>query len=141
MKPCPYLAYYSGQAGSGIGATVFKGSPYQRGHGVGSFFSGLFRSIMPLIRRGVGTVGKEALRTGVNILGDLQEKRPIKEIFKTRISEAGGNLKRKAENKIDTILTGSGYKKKRKAAKRIQSHTPRARAKNTKKKRLGDIFD
>ncbi|XP_031353789.1 uncharacterized protein F54H12.2-like [Photinus pyralis] len=55
-------------------------------------------------------VGKEALRTGTNVLGDIIEDRPIKEAFQDRIHEAGRNLKRKADEKIDTLMQGSGYK-------------------------------
>ncbi|XP_031355183.1 uncharacterized protein F54H12.2-like [Photinus pyralis] len=55
-------------------------------------------------------VGKEALRTGTNVLGDIIEDKPIKEAFQDRIHEAGRNLKRKADEKIDTLMQGSGYK-------------------------------
>lgn len=33
---CPYHHYYSAQAGSGI-CIIYKGAPYQRGHGIASF--------------------------------------------------------------------------------------------------------
>lgn len=140
MKTCPYQAYYNLQAGSGVGSTVFRGAAYQRGHGLGSFFSSLFRSVVPIIRKGAGAIGREALRTGVNFLGDLSENRPVKESFQQRISEAGGNLKRKAESKIDTLMTGSGYKKKRTTNKRNHFRSQSRREKN-KSKRALDIFD
>lgn len=44
----PYLAYYKNQLGSGV-SVVYKGAPYQRGHGIGSFLGGLFRTITPLL--------------------------------------------------------------------------------------------
>lgn len=137
MRPCPYQAYFNLQAGSGVGSVVYRGSPYQRGHGLGSFFSGLFRSILPIIRKGAGAVGKEAVKTGIDFLGDLSQNRPVKESFRNRISEAGANLKRKAESKIDT-LTGSGYKKRRTALKRNHSQKVAKRVKNKGRK---DIFD
>ena len=46
-------------------------SPHQRGSGIGSFFGGLFRSILPIFTRGAKAVSKEAWRTGINILSDF----------------------------------------------------------------------
>uniref|UniRef100_A0A1Y1LXK6 Uncharacterized protein n=1 Tax=Photinus pyralis TaxID=7054 RepID=A0A1Y1LXK6_PHOPY len=107
---CPYQQYYVNQAGSGIG-TIYRGSPYQRGHGIGSWLGGVFRSILPLFKSGMRAVGKEALRTGANVLGDIIEEKPIKAAFQERVQEAGRNLKRKADDKIDTLMHGSGYKR------------------------------
>lgn len=140
MKTCPYQQYYNLQAGSGI-STIYRGSQYQRGHGIGSFFGSLFRNILPLIRKGVGAVGREALKTGINFLGDLSENQPPKESFKKRIQEAGVNLKRKAEDKIEKLMNGSGYKKKRVVVKRIHSAISRGSVKNKKRSRQPDIFD
>lgn len=110
---CPYQQYYANQAGSGIGA-IYRGAPYQRGHGIGSFLGGIFRSILPLFKTGARAVGKEALRTGSNFLGDLVENRSAKEAFRDRLQQAGVNLKRKADEKIDSLMVGSGYKRQRK---------------------------
>jgi hypothetical protein len=109
----PYLAYYKHQLGSGV-SVVYKGSPYQRGHGIGSFLGGLFRTITPLLRSGVKTVGKEALMSGVNVLKDVINAVPPDQALSSRVKEFTGNLKRKADEKIDrVIMGGSGYKKKR----------------------------
>lgn len=111
---CPYEHYYSHQAGSGIGV-IYKGVPYQRGHGIGSFLGGLFRSVLPLLSSGARVIGKEALNTGVGLLSDMVSSRPIEESIKSRLKEASSNLKRKADNKIDRInMSGSGYITKRK---------------------------
>jgi hypothetical protein len=41
MSPlCPYHQYYIWQAGNGIGGAIYKGSVYQRGHGLGSVTDG-----------------------------------------------------------------------------------------------------
>lgn len=109
---CPYQQYYTQQAGSGIGA-IYRGAPYQRGHGIGSFLGGIFRSILPLFKSGARVIGQEALRTGSNFLGDLVENRSAKEAFRDRLQEAGKNLKRKADNKITSLMGGSGYKRQR----------------------------
>lgn len=111
---CPYEHYYSHQAGSGIGV-IYKGVPYQRGHGIGSFLGGLFRCVFPLLSSGARAVGKEALNAGVGLLSDMVASRPMEESVKSRLKEAGSNLKRKADAKIDRInMSGSGYITKRK---------------------------
>lgn len=110
---CPYEHYYTHQAGSGIGV-IYKGAPYQRGHGIGSFLGGLFRSVLPLFSSGAKAIGKEALSTGVGLLSDMVSARPMEESIKARLKEASSNLKRKADNKIDNIMSGSGYITKRK---------------------------
>lgn len=109
-----YEAYYDdlqsgGNRGGGI-PRVFIGSPYQRGHGIGSFLGGLFRKILPYLSRGARVVGKEALRAGLNVIEDVENNTPMKEALKTRLKESRGNLKRKAEEKINSLMTGSGYK-------------------------------
>lgn len=100
--------------GSGVGK-IFIGAPHQRGHGgIGSFLAGLFRRVLPLLSRGAKAVGKEALRTGMNIVSDVTtQNTPIKEAFRNRVKESGENLKRKAEEKLDKLMEGSGYKKRR----------------------------
>lgn len=140
---CPYEHYYSHQAGSGIGV-IYKGAPYQRGHGIGSFLGGLFRCVLPLLSSGAKAVGKEALSAGVGLLSDLASARPMEDSIKSRLKEASTNLKRKAVNKIDSInMSGSGYKTKR---KRLSTITPLITAKVKAAKiiknkiRLKDIF-
>jgi hypothetical protein len=50
---------------------VFAGRRYHRGHGLGSIFGGLFKAAMPLLKKGAETLGREALKTGINITGDV----------------------------------------------------------------------
>ena len=104
------------QTGSG-GIVVYRGSPYQRGHGIGTFLKGLFRASLPLLKRGARAVGKELLHSGVNFMEDLDHDMPPGEGFSARMKEARSNLKRKA---IDTLLKGKGYKRK-KRRKTVQS--------------------
>lgn len=117
-----YETCFNSQFGSGGGGgysrgigQIFIGSPYQRGHGgIGSFLAGLFRKVLPLLSHGAKAVGKEALCTGVNIVSDVATKNtPIKESFRKRMKESGENLKRKAEDKLDKLMEGSGYKRRR----------------------------
>jgi len=106
----PYLRYYANQAGSGVG-TVYKGIGYQRGHGIGSFLGGLFRTASPIIK----AVGKEALKSGIGLLGDVVYATPPREAFKNRAKEFTSGLKRRADSGIDKMMSGSGYKRRRQA--------------------------
>jgi hypothetical protein len=70
----------------------------QRGNGIGSFFRGLFRFVKPLLYSGARAVGKEALKTGSNIITDTLTKepeQPVGNIFKNRFVEAKDNLEQK----------------------------------------------
>ncbi|KAL6418948.1 hypothetical protein ACFW04_014159 [Cataglyphis niger] len=97
-----------GSWGGGI-QRVFVGSLYQRGHGIGSFLGGLFRRVLPYLSRGVRAVGKEALRAGVNIIDDVENNMPFK-VAKHRFEESRNNLKRKAKEKISSLMKVLGYK-------------------------------
>ncbi|CAB0044380.1 unnamed protein product [Trichogramma brassicae] len=100
-----------GQGDSGIGS-IYAGSRYQRGHGgIGCFLAGLFRRVLPVLRSGAKFLGKETLRTGLNIANDMSSQNiPFKESFRSRVKETGESLKRRAEEKLDTLMAGSGYK-------------------------------
>ena len=59
VSPAEY-ADYLGTRQRGRGLPVFKGSPFQRGHGFGGILSSLFRLAMPL--------GRAAIKTGIRAL-------------------------------------------------------------------------
>ena len=113
-----YKNYFDHQLGgsnaisSGINR-VYVGSSYQRGHGIGKFLGGLFRKALPLLSRGTKAIGREALRTGINVLSDIAQAVPLKESVHRRAKESGGNLKRKIEEKFDAYMEGDGYNPKR----------------------------
>lgn len=106
-----YNEYYELQSGGGGGISrVFAGSRYQRGHGIGSFLGGLFRRVFPYLASGARAIGKEALRAGVKILDDVSDNKiPLKEAVKNRVVESRDNLKRRAKEKIVSLMQGSGY--------------------------------
>lgn len=140
---CPYEHYYKHQAGTGVGV-IYKGALHQRGHGIGSFLGGLFRSVLPLLSSGAKAIGKEALNAGVGLLKDMAATKPMEESIKNRFKEASSNLKRKADSKIDSLMSGSGYKS-RKLALRTIIHSKTSKRNNTKKSKknknkINDIF-
>ena len=69
----------------------------QRGNGIGFFFRGLFRFVKALLYSDAKAVGKEALKTGSNIITDILNKdpeQPVGNIFRNRFKETKGNLKK-----------------------------------------------
>lgn len=121
----PYLSYYSEQAGDGI--SHFSGLKYQKGHGIGSFFGRLFKS---LILPSAKYLGKKALKTGVDIGSDVLEGQSFKESAKKRVNEILDKINQK----------GRGYKKRQKKQPNTDSTTMarsrRVRRKTYKKKRV-----
>ena len=101
----------------------------QRGSGIGSFFRGLFRFVKPLLYSGAEAVGKEALKTGSDIITDILNKdpeQPVGDIFNYRFGEAKNNLQEKIK-----MLTGSGLGLKRKRKlKKAQSQSKRRKVKD-----------
>jgi len=58
----------------------------------------LLRCVKPLLYSGAKAVGKEALKTGSNIITDMlhkEPKQPVGDIFKNPFIEANDNLEQK----------------------------------------------
>ena len=85
-----YDDYYARQVGGAL--PYFTGARVQRGHGFGSLFSGLLRTVAPLIKRGAVALGKRALATGAQIAGDVVAGKNVKKAAKRRATAAGRNL-------------------------------------------------
>ena len=94
------VQYYLHQADrgshSGIGPIYSVPHFVERGHGIGSFLSGLFRLVRPVLWSVVKAVGRETLRTGGKILSDLadnnsSEVKPCHIIAK-HVSDSSHNL-------------------------------------------------
>ena len=146
----PYLRYYLDQQGHGM--TVFRGSPWQIGHGqmgygLGGLFRSVARAVMPMVKSGAKTLGNIALKSGANFVGDVLAGKNVKEAAKARTLEAANVAKRKAVNKLMN-QTGSGKRGSKQAAKKTakkrKAFTSTARNKQTKKRRTTfvskDIF-
>jgi hypothetical protein len=126
-----YTGYYVNQSGGGgeIGPVYRASFRMQRGNGIGSFFRGLFRFVKPLLYSGTKAVGKEALKTGSNVITDNLNKeteQPVGNIFKNRFGETKDNLEQKIKN---MTRSGLGLKRKRKV-KKAQSQSKRRKVKD-----------
>ena len=85
-----YDDYYAQQVGGAL--PYFAGARVQRGHGFGSLFGGLLRSVAPLIKRGTLALGYRALKTGAQIAGDILSGENIRTAAKRRTKTAGRDL-------------------------------------------------
>ena len=97
-QPKAYHDYYLHQAGKGY--PVYAGRRYQRGDGLGSIFGGLIRAAAPLLKRGAKTLGRQALKTGLNIVGDVAEGKNFKQSAKSRLKSTGQALLQKAVRNV-----------------------------------------
>ena len=126
-----YERYYRNQYGNGL--PVFYGARMQKGHGLGSIFGGLFRSVFPFIKKFAPIVSRKALQIGVRITSDVADGQSLKDAAKTRIFGA-------IEEGINKIIphtdgqSGSGSRRKR-----FRRHRPSHRGQSKKKRKL-DIF-
>ena len=76
-----YEQYYANQCGNGM--NVFRGARGQRGHGLGSMLSGLFRSALPMIEY----FGRNTSQTGLNVATDVVEGTSFRDSHRKRVSD------------------------------------------------------
>lgn len=109
-----FTKYYLEQAGGGAGASgsadLAVGETYaagfrrgQKGRGVGDFFKGVWSFVSPLFKSGASALGKQALRTGADILTEAAAAGPSADI--------GGIAKQRlveARDKMTTKMRGAG---------------------------------
>ena len=132
-----YADYYMHQTQAGNGdMPVFTGARYQRGHGLGSILSGLFRRVLPFLKANAKNAVSNLLRTGVNIAEDVWDKgKKFSESAKERIPEGIKQTVRDIN-----WQTGSGLGKRRRCKNRKRP-TRVKRARITRGGGLGDIFE
>jgi hypothetical protein len=104
----------------------------QRGHGLGSIFGGLFKAAMPLLKKGAKTLGREALKTGLNIAGYVVQGRNIKQAAQSRLKSTGQNL----FQKVMDMVGPPGQRAIKGPAKRKKTRRRQTKQRNTS----NDIF-
>lgn len=133
-----YNSLYN-QTGNGANIPIYRGGSVQRGYGLGSIFSGLVKSAIPLLKSGAKSLGKTALKTGLNVARDAIEGKNIKQAFTDNLQQAGSET---LDNLIDTV-SKSSHRKKRTNKRRMTSNDSaipkKKRRKNTPTK-TKDIF-
>lgn len=130
--------YYALQARNNI--PVYSGNRSMKGYGFGSVFRRFFKWIIPIVKENalpvVKNIGKEAIKSAVNIANDTIDGKTFSESAKS-------NLKRSLSNLSDQY--GSGKKRKLSEAGNTKQKTVifniKRKNKKSKKKRSLDIFD
>jgi hypothetical protein len=126
------LDYYTKQSGGGI--PHFEGYRGQRGHGLGSILSGLWRSAVPILKRGLTFFLPAALRTGAKIANDVADGRSFMDSAKSRVSE-------RINEYAPGLLPQSGTGRRRRRSKVSRKRKPRGKKTSaTKRTKLSDIF-
>lgn len=114
-----WLSYYGNQAlQTGFGIEGYRGTPYQRGAGLGSFFKALFRMAVPVIRSAGKQVGKHALSAGANVMADLVKGQPVFESVKRHSKAETAKLLKEAEQ---ALQEGEGLGRSIGTRKRLKS--------------------
>ena len=129
--------YYTNQVGTGL--PVFRGNRTQTGHGLGSMFKGLLKSVAPLVKSGAKALGKQALSTGLDITRDVMSGQNFKDAARQRLRETGTETLRKVQNKMQSAVGQKSIKRMRSPP--IHTSRPSKRRKRTSRRNKRDIFD
>ena len=146
MSPVPYRCnqnlynqYYNNQSGAGSSYPVFRGDLYQAGYGIGGLLSGLFRSIIPivkpLIRTGGKALARSALRMGKTLAKDVIKGKSLKTVLRDTAKDELGKLgKAGVSHLLNEFSTRKNTPKKRKIPIKNKRN-------KSSKRRKKDIFD
>lgn len=105
------------------GLPVFQAPYYQRGHGLGAVL-GILRGAIPFLKPVFKSLGKSALRAGVNVATDVLDGQKVGSSLKRRTVE---EVKRRVNQK------GSGMRRRRIPVRRPRAKViPRSRGRKPK---------
>ena len=108
-----YKDYYTRQSGGQM--PVYVGARFQRGHGLGSILSGLFRRVLPFFKSSAKQFANNLLQTGAEVVSDVfDNKKKFSESLKERILQG---IKRTIQDL--SFQSGSGLSQ-RKKCKRLK---------------------
>lgn len=122
---------YGGYVQSGKGGfPVFRGSRMQRGYGIGSVLSGMLRAAVPFLKRGAQALGKQALRTGLDVGRDVLSGQKLKDSARQRTMQTMRNVMENAGRRT----TGGRPAQKKNAQKRGPKTNQNNKKKGIKRK-------
>jgi hypothetical protein len=119
----PYVDYYVNQVGHGHPA--YGGVSVQHGRGLGQTIGNLFRSAVPLLKRGALALGKKALTTGARIVGDIASGQKFGDAMKGRLQEGAKELLDQAVESVASPKKAKKPKKTRSAPYSMKQHKRR----------------
>ena len=133
---CDFARYYSVQAGNGFSdINVFRGTPYQRGYGIGSVFK---RFGIPLVK----FLGRHLLNTGLNVGGEIAATRSFnRDNIRKRLRENVKHAAKDGLSELSNYIDQQGDGRKRVYKKRVvKKRTSKRKPKKSVKRRKRDIF-
>ena len=89
---------------------AFKGAACQRGYGIGGIFKGLTRTFVPVVKKGLLNLGKQALQGGVQVLDNVSRGENLKVAIK-RLAVEG--VKKMSKNSISRAPSRKTASRKR----------------------------
>ena len=92
-----YENYYLSQVGHGM--PYFLVARVQQGYGLGNLFSSIAKSVLPLVKKGAKTLGKQVLQSGVEFASDVLHGKNVKQAAIDQARAAGSNLLQVAQHK------------------------------------------
>ena len=92
-----YENYYLSQAGHGM--PYFAGARVQQSYGLGNLFSSTAKSVLPLVKKGAKTLGKQILQSGVDFASNVLQGKNIKQAAIDQAKATGTNLLQVAQRK------------------------------------------
>ncbi len=140
MDPERYVAYYRSQAGNGLPG--YAGGPVMYGAGIGGIFKALFRTALPLLKRGFSIVKPHLKTAARNIASDVVTSALSRPYNDSNNHDQNGNglmvMSHGSFKPLGTrIRRGSGrVKKTKRTSKRrtVAKRSQRSRTKRVKKR-------
>ncbi len=142
MDPERYVAYYRSQAGNG--SPGYAGGPVMYGGGIGGIFKALFRTALPLLKRGFSIVKPHLKTAARNIASDIVTSalsRSYNDTNNNNNGQNGNGLMVMSRGSFKPpgarIRRGSGrVKKAKRTSKRrtVAKRSQRSRTKSVKKR-------
>lgn len=126
---------------------VYRGPPYQKGHGLGGIFRSIFRIAAPIIKNvgksALKSVGRQAFRSGRDLAADLIQGKSFKESVKRRgkegLKKSVLSILRPGKRKqIESGLVGPVKKRQK---KNIGKNRPKKQKRRMKTHHSRDIFN
>lgn len=134
-----YSNFYN-QTGAGS-IPIFSGAKTQVGYGLGGIFGSLLKAALPVIKKGALSLGKTALKTGINVARDGLEGRNIRHSLGNNFKTAGKDILANSLTGVNNLLLNNRHKRKRQRKNRVTSHKSSKRRRSSKNIKKSDIFN
>jgi hypothetical protein len=134
-----WKSYFSQQQGGSL--TPFRGYSYQRGAGIENIFKGLLRFILPIGK----AIGKQALKSGLSLGGDILKGRDPREAILEHGRTGASKLMKKAGRRVvgekkSGMQQGGQLGKRGKGINTVKTQPPKKKSRKVKKITKEDVL-